>query len=170
MNTSRRWAIAMIAGLLPAAAMADGNTSSGDSCNPIGTWSVNVTFPPESGIPPFTELLSLLPGGVVVETNSQLHPNGANAFLPFNGSPGHGAWERRANCRIKLKVLKQVFDPTQQFLGFVRITIRAKITGNTISNEVADSNVELIFGTDPNAPPVMSFGGSSSQGKRVSVN
>lgn len=170
MNTSRRWAMALMISLLPAAAMANGGSSDGDRCDPVGTWSVNVTFPPESGLPPFNELLSLLPGGVVLETNSQLHPNSANAFLPFNGSTGHGAWVRRANCRIKFKVLKQVFDPTQQLLGFVRITVRAKIDGNTISNEVADSNVELIFGTDPDAPPVMVFGGSSSQGKRVSVN
>ncbi len=170
MNTSSRLALALMIGMLPAAALANGGWSDGDRCDPVGTWSVNVTFPPESGIPPFTELLSILPGGVVLETNSQLHPNSANSFLPFNGSPGHGAWVGRSNCRIKYKILKQVFDPTQLLLGFVRITVRAKINGNTISNEVADSNVELVFGTDPDAPPVMVFGGSSSQGKRVSVN
>jgi hypothetical protein len=164
MKTASRWTAALLAGLMPALAIA------GDDCNPVGTWSVNVTFPPESGIPPFTELLSLLPGGVVIETNSQLHPNSANTFLPFNGSPGHGAWSPRPNCRVKFKVLKQVFDPTQQFQGFVRITVRARINGNTFSNDLANSNVELVFGTDPGGPPALVFGGSSSVGKRVRPN
>jgi hypothetical protein len=170
MKNANRWAIALVAGLVPAAALADGGYRIGDRCDPVGTWSMNVTFPAESGIPPFTELLSLMPGGVVVETNSQLHPNSANQILPFNGSPGHGAWERRAPCRIKFKVLKQVFDPTQHFLGFIRITVRARIDGDTISNEFADSNVELVFGTDPDAPPSLIFGGSSSVGKRVTAD
>lgn len=164
MRTSNRLTTALLIGLLPLAATAT------DDCNPVGTWAVNVTFPTESGIPPFNELISFLPGGVVIETNSQLHPNSANQVLPFNGSTGHGAWERRQNCRIKFKVLKQVFDPTQQFLGFIRITVRARINGNNYSNQLADANVELVFGTDPNGPPAISFGGSTSQGNRVKVN
>jgi hypothetical protein len=153
--------MALLAGLLPVPALAN------DECNPIGTWSIDVTFPPESGIPPFTELLSLLPGGVVIETNSQLHPNSANEFLPFNGSTGHGAWGLRSNCRVKFKVLKQVFDPTQLFQGFIRITVRARIDGDSFSNDITHSNVELVFGTDPDAPAAMVFGGSASSGKRV---
>jgi hypothetical protein len=153
--------VALLGSLGPVLAIAN------NDCNPVGSWSVDVTFPPESGIPPFTELLSLLPGGVVIETNSQLHPNSANEILPFNGSPGHGAWGPRPNCRVKFKVLKQVFDPTHQFQGYIRITVRAKIEGDTFSNDLAHSNVELVFGTDPDAPPAMVFGGSSSVGKRV---
>ncbi|MGH8203409.1 MAG: hypothetical protein ACREST_02305 [Steroidobacteraceae bacterium] len=164
MKSAQRWAAALLAGLLPVVAMAN------DDCNPVGTWSVDVTFPAESGIPPFTELLSFLPGGVVVETNSQLHPNSANQFLPFNGSPGYGAWARRPDCRVQFKVLKQVFDPTQQFLGFMRITVRARINGNRFAHGVAKSNVALVFGTDPDGPPALEFGGSSSTGKRVTPN
>ncbi|MGH8250225.1 MAG: hypothetical protein ACREVI_05935 [Steroidobacteraceae bacterium] len=170
MNISKVWSTALIASLLPVAAMATGGTSNSEMCNPAGTWSVNVTFPPESGFPPFHELLSLLPGGVVIETNSILHANSQDTFFGINGSPGQGAWKRRANCRIEFKVLKQVFDQTHQFLGFIRITVRAKISGNQFSNELADSNVDFIFGPDPDAPPSVMFGGSTSQGKRIKAN
>lgn len=170
MNAANRWAAVLMAGLMPALAAATGTGESGtEYCNPVGTWSVNVAFPEQSGIPPFTELLSLLPGGVVIETNTQLHPNSANQYLPFNGSPGHGAWARRVNCRVKIKVLKQVFDPTHQFQGFVRISVLARIKGNTFTNDFKDSNVELIFGPDPNGPPAMVFGGSTSVGTRITA-
>ncbi len=163
MNISKGWATALALGLLPLQATAT------DNCNPVGTWAVDVDFPAETGIPQFHELISFLPGGVVLESNTQLHANSANALLPYNGSTGHGTWVRLSNCRIKFTVLKQVFDPSQSFLGFIRITARARISGNAYSIQLVDSNVELVFDPDPDAPPVMSFGGSASHGKRVKV-
>jgi len=167
MNTLKLWTTVLIFGLSPLAATANDDAGDGGRCNPVGTWSVNITFPPEANVPPFTELISFLPGGVVLESNSQLHPNSANPFLPFNSSDGYGAWERRRHCLIEFKLLKHVFDPSHQFVGFIRITVKAKIVGNTYSNKLEDSNVELVVGTDPDAPAAMSFGGSTSQGTRV---
>lgn len=164
MRTSRLWSSALILGLLPLAATATNN------CNPVGTWAVDVTFAPDTGIPPFHELLSLLPGGVVIENNALLHPNSASVFMGTNGSPGHGAWKRRGNCRIDFKVLKQVFSPAHQFFGFVRITVRARINGDHFSSELGDSNVELVFNEDPDAFAEFSFGASASQGERVKVD
>lgn len=68
---------------------------------------------------------------------------------------------------INFKVLKHVFDPSNQFVGFHSHHVEAKIVGNTYSNKLEDSNVDLVLGTDPDAPASQSFGGSTSQGTRV---
>lgn len=151
MRAHTRWTPALILGLLPLAATAT------DNCNPVGTWVVDVTHPPETFIPPISELISFLPGGAVLETSSDLP-----------GVTGHGAWKRRPGCRIAFKVLKQVFDQANiQLLGFVRITANGKIAGNAYSSAPGDVNVEFVLGSDPDAPPATSTGGSTSLGKRV---
>jgi len=153
MEYSRRFATALIFGFLPFAATAT------DACNPVGTWVVNITSPPESFTPPISELISLLPGGVVLDTSSDLPK-----------ITGHGAWKRRPNCCIEFKVLKQIFDQTNiELVGFVRITGKAKIVGNTYSSEPGDLKSEFVFGMDPDAPPAVSVAVSASTGKRVTA-
>ena len=150
----RRWTSALILGLLPLAATAT------DNCNPVGTWVVNISSPPETFIPPIVELISFMPGGVVLESSSDLPHNIAQ-----------GAWKRRPNCRIEFKVLKQIYDQANiALLGFVRITVKAKINGNTYSSETGDLKSEFVSGPDPDAPPALTVAVSSSLGKRMTAN
>jgi hypothetical protein len=153
MNKPRRCATALILGLLPFSATAT------DACNPVGTWVVNITSPPESFILPISELVSFLPGGVVLETSSDLAK-----------ITGHGAWKRRPNCWIEFKVLKQIFDQTNiDLVGFVRTTAKVKIVGNSYSSEPGNLKSEFVFGLDPDAPPAVSVAVSASTGKRVTA-
>ncbi len=153
MNNPRRCATALILGLLPLTATAT------ETCNPVGTWVVNITSPPESFIPPISELVSFLPGGVVFETSSDLAK-----------VTGHGAWKRRPNCWIEFKVLKQIFDQSNiELLGYLRITVSARIVGNAYSSEPGAMKSELVFGMDPDAPPAVSVAVSASTGKRVTA-
>ena len=156
MLTTRRWTSALILGLLPFAAAATGT----ENCNPVGTWVVNVSSPPETFIPPISELISFMPGGVVLESSSDLPK-----------VVGHGAWKRRPSCRIEFKVLKQIFDQANiELLGFVRITGKAKIVGNTFSSEPGEIRTEFVSGSDPYAPPSVLVEVSSSLGQRMRAN
>lgn len=151
MNNAKRCTTALVFGLMPLAAMAT------DACNPVGTWVVNVTAPPETFIPPIVELVSFMPGGVVLQTSSDLAK-----------ITGQGAWTRRPNCRIEFKVLKHTHDHTGlDFLGFIRTTVRAKIDGDSYSTEPGDYKSEFVFGMDPDAPPATSVAVSASAGKRL---
>ena len=151
MNNAKRCTTALILGLMPLAAMAT------DACNPVGTWAVKITSPPESFIPPISELVSFLPGGAVLETSSDLAK-----------ITGQGTWKRRPNCWIEFKVLKHIHDQAGiDLLGFIRMTVRAKIDGNSYSTEAGDFKTEFVFGMDPDAPPATTVAVSASAGKRL---
>ena len=155
MNDAKRCTTALILGLMPLAAMATG------ACNPVGTWVVTITSPPETFTPPISELVSFLPGGVVIYTSSDLAK-----------ITGQGTWKRRPNCWIEFKLLKHIHDQTEiDFLGFIRSTVRAKIDGNSYSSAPGDTRIEIVFGMDPDAPPVSSVEVSAtSAGKRLKTN
>lgn len=152
-----------------------------DKNNAEGTWLVNVRFPEETGVPPFTELLVFHKGGTLSETNTTLHANSAAVPLNFNGSDGYGAWRNRrgghgrhdddegGNGRmVEFTLLKLVFDGTMnQHVGFLRVDGVALIAGDRI--ESVDSNTELILGPDPDDGDVIGFGSADFEGRRISL-
>jgi len=146
--------------------------------NPVGTWLLEVTFLSGSP-PPFKEMITLHSGGTVTETNATL--NAASGFLPpaFNliGSDGQGAWQRLPAGMIGVSLTKLVFcgpaslafcNPGQegQQLGYLRLTLKARVVGNKLTVAADDSRTELVLGPDPTAPGI-DFGPASSTGFRL---
>lgn len=137
--------------------------------NPLGTWLVEVQFPPEVGVPPFQELLTFHLGGTVSETNASLHANSANPFFNFNGSDGYGQWRRLSRNRFQFSVLKLVFDgDSNTHIGYLRVSSVAQIIGGEFIQDAADSETTLIIGIDPATNEVTSFGGADAIGTRIS--
>ena len=68
--------------------------------------------------PPFTELATYAAGGTLSETNTILNANSATLIpgLPFNGSDGHGAWERE-DTQFKAMFRKLVFDTSGTYVA-----------------------------------------------------
>lgn len=68
--------------------------------------------------PPFTELATYAAGGTLTETNTILNANSATLIpgLPFNGSDGHGAWERE-DTQFKAMFRKLVFDTSGTYVA-----------------------------------------------------
>jgi hypothetical protein len=159
---------------LPAAAQ--GQSASHPS--PVGTWLLEVTFL-SGNPPPFKEMITLHSGGTVTETNATL--NAASGLLPppFNlvGSDGQGAWERLPGGMIGVSLTKLAFcGPASvafctagqegQQLGYLRLTLKAKVAGNSLTVAADDSSTELVLGPDPTAPGI-NFGPASVTGFRL---
>jgi hypothetical protein len=164
----------MMTALQPAAAQGQ----SGSNPNPVGTWLLEVTFL-SGNPPPFKEMITLHSGGTVSETNATL--NAASGLLPppFNliGSDGQGAWERLPGGMIGVSLTKLVFcgpaslafcGPGQQGqqLGYLRLTLKLKVAGNSVTVAADGSRTELVLGLDPTAPGV-DFGPASATGFRL---
>ncbi|HSN72940.1 MAG TPA: hypothetical protein VLT59_15595 [Steroidobacteraceae bacterium] len=152
-------------------ALADGN-------QPVGTWLLTVSFPPEAGLPPFQELLTLHHNGTVSETNSTLNGN-ANPLSPLalTGSDGFGAWQRAPDGKVEFSFLKMVFctqpgvfgcPAANQLVGYLRVRGRAEFRGDVYTG--GESVTDLLGGPDPDAPFfVIDFGAAQSVGKRIRV-
>lgn len=134
---------------------------------PVGTWLVTVEFP-EGGPPPFREFLVFHAGGTLTETNTTLHANSADnpaSPLPLNGSVGSGAWKRIGRHTVKFTFIKFVFGVDGMHEGYLRVSGRARIRGNTWTGE---ASTELLFGTDLDNPvSVIPFGTAPSSGNRI---
>jgi hypothetical protein len=177
---------ALLIGYAPGAA-ADNNAN-----NPVGTWLVEVSFPPSPpgappSPPPFMEFLTFHHQGTLTETNGSLHANPVPfAPLHITGSTGFGAWERAPEGGIRFSLLKMVFcgpdfSPVAypataalgcffpgQHLGYLRVRAEATLRGNAYTG--GESFVDLLVGPDPDAPfATVPFGPAASTGKRIGV-
>jgi len=179
--------LCIVAGVLavaPAYADDDGN----EGCRISGSWLLNVEF--TSGLR-FQQLLSLHRGGTVTESNSGLHatsypdptvpfdPSNPAASPPFNGSDGHGAWQKMPGCRVQWSFLKLVYaGPPLAFpglppfeagdlVGFLRVRSMATVVGDALYAIEGSTVTELIFGPDPNGPFRQDFGTSVATGYRL---
>ena len=172
-------AVASIGLLMTASHPASAQGQSASNPNPVGTWLLDVTFA-SGNPPPFKEMITLQAGGTVTETNATL--NAASGFLPppfinLVGSDGQGSWQRLPGGMVGIAVTKLVFCgpeavdfcaglvPGQQ-LGYLRLTLKAKVSGNSLTVAANDSSTELVLGPDPAAPGV-NFGPASSTGMRL---
>ena len=156
-----------------------------ERCKAPGTWFVNVSFP-DAGFG-FQQLLTLQRGGTLTETNTILHsnsvpdPNGPPppGFPPLNGSDAHGSWKLLPGCRVQWSYLKLVFAgipmeapglgpvPAGTPVGYLRVSVVAKISGDTYISELENSSTELLWGFDPKSPAlVIPFGQSNGVGYR----
>ena len=163
-----------------APAAAEGNKAN----NPVGTWLVEVSFPPgppeaPPAPPPFREFLTFHHNGTLTETNGALHGSPAPGPLNLTGSDGFGSWERIPGGKIRFSFLKMVFcGPAAagpwppgcgiegQHLGYLRVRAEATLRGDTYSG--GESFTDLLIGPDPGAPVFyIPFGPASSEGKRI---
>jgi len=164
----------MMTSSLPAAAQGQ----SASHPNPVGTWLLEVTFLSGSP-PPFKEMITLHAGGTVTETNGTL--NAASGFLPpplnLVGSDGQGTWQRLPGGMIGVSLTKLVFcGPASvafcgagqqgQQLGYLRLTLTARVTGTSLTVAADNSSTELVLGPDPTAPGI-NFGPASATGFRL---
>jgi hypothetical protein len=146
--------------------------------NPVGTWLLEVTFL-SGNPPPFKEMITLHSGGTVSETNATLNAASGSLPPPFNliGSDGQGAWKRLPGGMIGVSLTKLVFcgpasvafcAPGQagQQLGYLRLTLKANVDGNSLSVAADGSSTELVLGPDPTAPGI-DFGPASATGFRL---
>lgn len=146
--------------------------------NPVGTWLLDVAFLSGSP-PPFKEMITLHAGGTVTETNTTL--SAASGFLPppFNlvGSDGQGSWQRLPGGMIGISVTKLAFcGPTAvgfcagalpgQQLGYLRLQLKARVSGNSLTVAADASSTQLVLGPDPTAPGI-DFGPASVTGFRL---
>jgi hypothetical protein len=180
MNTRNHLATFAALGLamtLPLTAFADGQSASNPA--PVGTWLLTVSFS-SGNPPPFKEILTLHTGGTVTETNSAL--NGASGWLAppalnLVGSDGQGTWQRLPQGKIGVSFSKMVFcGPAQnpfcgpgqegQQLGYLVVNFKARISGDSLTVDPADSSTVLILGSDPTGP-VIPFGSAASTGIRL---
>jgi len=182
-----RAAIGILAGLLAfMPAYADGDDNG--RCHIPGSWLLNVEF--QSGLR-FQQLLSFHKGGTVTESNSGLHatsypdptipfdPTDPTAPPPFNGSDGHGAWQKMSGCRVQWSFLKFVYaGPALSFpglppfdagdpVGFLRVRSTAAVIGDGLYTVEGSTVTELVFGPDPNGPFPQDFGPSMAVGYRL---
>jgi hypothetical protein len=146
--------------------------------NPVGSWLLEVTFL-SGNPPPFKEMITLHAGGTVTETNATL--NAASGFLPpplnLVGSDGQGSWQRLPGGMVGISVTKLAFCgplavgfcagalPGQQ-LGYLRLQLKAKVSGNNLAVAADDSKTELVLGLDPTVPG-LDFGPASATGFRL---
>ena len=179
MKTWFRFAtLSWIAALLstPVAVYAQGESASNPA--PVGTWVLTVSFA-GGNPPPFKEILTLHHGGTVTETNGSL--NAASGLLPppFNliGSDGQGTWQRMPGGMIGVAFSKIVFCSAASFafcapgqegqqLGYLQVRFQARISGDTLTVDPANSSTVLILGPDPGGP-VVDFGSAASAGVRL---
>jgi hypothetical protein len=174
-------------GLVTSGAVADAGGR-----DPVGTWLVDVSFPPGPGVPPpFQEMITFDRDGTVSETNTSLHPGSANPFFNYSGSDGHGVWERRPDGRIAWTVWKFVYcgpfhsgpglslgcnaGTVGRHVGYLRIRAISTVSGSTFSQQVADEQVDLLIdfdlsnGTDLASAVPVPFGGADILGRRLGV-
>lgn len=162
---------------VPLTAAADSQSASNPA--PVGTWLLTVSFA-SGNPPPFKEILTLHAGGTVTETNSAL--NGASGWLPppalnLVGSDGQGTWQRLPQGKIGVSFSKMAFcGPEQnpfcgpgqegQQLGYLVVNFKARIVGDTLTVDPADSSTVLVLGPGPGGP-VIPFGSAASTGVRL---
>ena len=141
--------------------------AAGPSSNPVGTFVLTVS---SAGAPTFKELLTLHPGGTISETNTTLHPNSANPFFNFNGSDGHGTWERGPAKTVVFKFVKIVFDgSTNEHVGYLVVDATARIDGNSFTNLVSDVNI--LLGPDLfNPVGLIPLGPTDAVGTRITLD
>ena len=186
MNTWHRIAAITTFGLAlaaPGTVLAQGNSSASPA--PVGAWLATVTFETIPGAPPppppFKEILTLHAGGTVSETNTTLSSASGLLPPPYNlvGSDGYGTWERAGSGKVAITVTKLVFcgeqsafcfqfakQPGEQ-LGYLQVRMIARISGNTLSVDAADSSTTLHVGSDINTPIIIPFGAAAAEGVRL---
>ncbi len=137
------------------------------SSRPVGTFMLTVTV---MGVPPFQSLTSFHKGGTISETNTSLHPNSSNPFLPFNGSDGYGVWERGQGHTVVIKFVKLVFDgDTNEHIGYLVVDTTALIENDQFTG--LESDVNLLMGPDLFDPlVVIPFGPADLVGTRITVD
>lgn len=166
-----------MAATAPLTASAGGQSASNPA--PVGTWLLTVSFA-SGNPPPFKEILTLHAGGTVTETNSAL--NGASGWLAapalnLVGSDGQGTWQRLPEGKIGVSFSKMAFcgpapnpfcGPGQegQQLGYLVVSFKARISGDSLTVDPADSSTVLILGPEPTGP-VIPFGSAASTGIRL---
>lgn len=173
-------ALAALTLVMPA--RADGSAG----VDPVGTWLLTVTFPPQGGLPPFQEFLTFHRDGVVTESNTSLHANSANPFFNANGSDGFGNWSKAPGGRVAWTIHKFVFcgpfganlvpgvaicdGRAGQHVGYLRVRAVSEFSGGVMTTQAAEGFVDMLIGTDPAAPDfVVPFGGADSVGNRLGV-
>ena len=94
----------------------------------LGTWKVTLT--PDTGAPPFDELMTFTDGGGIVESNN----------FPFfevglSAGPGQGSWSYAGRQRFPFTFVKFLYLPTGQGVGMLKVagTITYSPTDDTWS-------------------------------------
>ena len=167
--------VAMLLGA-PLIAQAQGESASRPA--PVGTWLLTVSFL-GGNPPPFKEIVTLHHGGTVTETNSSLSSASGALPPPFNliGSDGQGTWQRMPGGMVGVAFSKMVFCGATSFafcapgqegqqLGYLQVRFQARISGDTLTVDAANSQTVLILGPTPDGP-VIDFGPASSTGIRL---
>jgi hypothetical protein len=131
-----------------------------------GSWVANATPNPlflcggpeiAPAGPPFTELISYAAGGTLTETNTIVYFNSAGVVpgLPFDGSDGHGAWEREATG-YQATFRKLLFDGKGVYVA--NADIKEKITVSSSDRNKLSADFTVKFNFLNGAPSVCSSG------------
>jgi len=164
--------------LVGALLLASPAVQAGGKNDPVGTWLITLTIPAGQGdLPPpepFQQLISFNKNGTVTETDNTLHANSAapGETLNFNGSDGLGVWDKGPKKTTRYRILKMVYDGiTNDFLGFLVMEGTATIEGDVFTQSAADSDIALVFGSDPEDPLASRarYGGADAVGSRVTL-
>jgi hypothetical protein len=139
---------AALAAALPSVAQAD-NADQGL----VGSYIGRVTAT-DAPLPPFTELISFLAGGVVVESRRYAVQPGP-PFGTLLETTGHGAWKRTGNQRFEVffRFLLQDLASTGE-VGSDNVTLVLALDGDSLTGTFAS----VI--RDPADNPVESFSGT----------
>jgi hypothetical protein len=119
----------------------------------VGSYIGRVTAV-DTPLPPFTDLVSFLPGGVVVESRRYAVQPGP-PFGTLIETTGHGAWKRTGNRTFQayFRFLLQDLASTGE-VGTDNVTLDVTLDGDTLSGTFA-SEVR-----DPADNPVETFSGT----------
>jgi hypothetical protein len=171
-------AVASVGLLMMTAQPSVAQGQSASNPNPVGTWLLEVTFL-SGNPPPFKEMITLHAGGTATETNATLNAASGALPPPFNlvGSDGQGSWQRLPGGMVGISVTKLAFcGPASvafctsgqegQQLGYLRLKLKARLSGNRLTVAATDSSTQLVLGPDPTAPGI-DFGPASATGFRL---
>jgi hypothetical protein len=141
---------AALAAAVPAVAHADG----GDQ-GLVGSYIGHVAAT-DTPLPPFTDLISFLDGGVVVETRRYAVEPGP-PFGTLLETTAHGAWRRTRNRSYKafFRFLLQDLASTGE-VGTDNVTLNVRLDGDTLTGTFT-SEIR-----DPADNPLESFSGTFS--------
>jgi hypothetical protein len=120
-----------------------------------GSWTVDATPAPETGMPHFLSLATATRDGGIVNSNSP----GEHAT-----SSGHGRWIRTRSGEFAITFIHMHYDATGQFAGTLRV--RASVTLDGDGNGFSGPFKTDIFDAGGNL--LLSFGGTVSA-TRISV-
>jgi hypothetical protein len=116
-----------------------------------GSWEMEITPAPGSGLPPSIKALATFSeGGGVVET----------ILLP-PVVPAHGEWAKVGTREYTFSVVHHLVDPSGNFVGTVRATSLVRLTNPSEFTATFDGTLYA-----PNGSPVAPISGTET-GKRI---